>query len=511
MGNIYDTDENKGTGTRRRELIASLAETRRRRGLSQAQLAERIGTERSNISRIESGAHNPTLDMILRIADALDVKFFAEDDLPPLMVAEDTSTVVYDVSGAIGKKGKIGWIEEDLGDVTIPYRREYYEYELRMYDRPLIGFSLQDYPGATETQSDVLIKIVWSDDEAHHLFPVELAEEVSSRNLFKWLDSRMIPKNRAFVEQILMSVGGVSPRHLKSIVDVSRALSLNDSYWVVPKGFSGSFAAYNLYENSFSRILSLVAYTGHSTSISRLGTSPELTTGGMFPKAWRFFKEDGIYLYKGGTEGFANSGLEPYSEYYAWQVAQRMEINAIPYDLVKWKGILASKCLLFTDIDTAFVPAGRKVRERSVKAILDYYETLGSDFYNAVCSMFVFDAVIFNTDRHAGNFGLLRENASGEFIAPAPLFDNGLSLFCYGMESDFKEFPEYEKTLYPYIEGTFDENAKLAMGKIQRRQLRKLMGFTFTRHPRHNLPEWRLEFLENFIRERAKYLLTMSE
>ena len=48
----------------------------------------------------------------------------------------------------------------------------------------------------------------------------------------------------------------------KGIIDVCKGLSLNDSYWVVPQGFTGTFAQYNLYENRFSEILSLVAYTG---------------------------------------------------------------------------------------------------------------------------------------------------------------------------------------------------------------------------------------------------------
>lgn len=45
--------------------------------------------------------------------------------------------------------------------------------------------------------------------------------------------------------------------------------------------------------------------------------------------------------------------------------------------------------------------------------------------------MLVFDALIYNEDRHFGNFGVLRDNHSGNIIAPAPIFDNGLSLFCY--------------------------------------------------------------------------------
>ena len=60
------------------------------------------------------------------------------------------------------------------------------------------------------------------------------------------------------------------------------------------------------------------------------------------------FHQPGIYLYKGGSSGAANTGNEPYSEYYACQIAQAMGLNSVNYDLKRWKGILASKCKLFT-------------------------------------------------------------------------------------------------------------------------------------------------------------------
>ena len=41
--------------------------------------------------------------------------------------------------------------------------------------------------------------------------------------------------------------------------------------------------------------------------------------------------------------------------------------------------------------------------------------------------MLVFDAVILNEDRHFGNFGLLVDSHTNKIIAPAPIFDNGLS------------------------------------------------------------------------------------
>ena len=121
-------------------------------------------------------------------------------------------------------------------------------------------------------------------------------------------------------------------------------LSLNDSYWVVPAGFDGSFSDYNLYDNRFSEALSLVAYTGIGEGNEAFSTSPELTTNSMLRKAWRFVEGDGVYLYKGGTEGASNTGNEPYSEYYACQVANAMGVECVQYDLENWKGILASKC-----------------------------------------------------------------------------------------------------------------------------------------------------------------------
>ena len=56
----------------RQSVIQKLTQARLEKGLSQAQLARLIGTQRSNICRIESGAQNLSLNMMIRIAEALD-------------------------------------------------------------------------------------------------------------------------------------------------------------------------------------------------------------------------------------------------------------------------------------------------------------------------------------------------------------------------------------------------------------------------------------------------------
>lgn len=55
----------------RRDIVAQLTAARLRAGMTQAELARRIGTQRSNICRLESGAQNPTLDLLLRVSEAL--------------------------------------------------------------------------------------------------------------------------------------------------------------------------------------------------------------------------------------------------------------------------------------------------------------------------------------------------------------------------------------------------------------------------------------------------------
>ena len=42
--------------------------------------------------------------------------------------------------------------------------------------------------------------------------------------------------------------------------------------------------------------------------------------------------------------------------------------------------------------------------------------------------LLVFDALIYNIDRHLGNFGMIIDNNTGEFLREAPIFDNGYSL-----------------------------------------------------------------------------------
>ena len=59
-------------------IANELAERRTALGLSQRELAHRVGTTQSAIARLESGGRPPRIDTLLRIADALDCDLHVE-------------------------------------------------------------------------------------------------------------------------------------------------------------------------------------------------------------------------------------------------------------------------------------------------------------------------------------------------------------------------------------------------------------------------------------------------
>lgn len=374
-------------------------------------------------------------------------------------------------------------------------------YELRHMNTPLIRFSVLEESSTPE------INIYWLNEEAKNMFPLDL--QLSSEGMVRWIKHRTIPKNRAYVHNFLSKCGLHINRPM-SIIKVSMGLSLNDCYWVVEEGFNGTFEEYNLYDNRFSQILALIAFTGFGSSIrTSLASCPEFTTNGMLPKCWR--REKGkIKLYKGGTSGASNTGNEPYSEYYASQVAEKLGINAVKYGLSLWKGELCSTCELFTSKDYSYVPVGRIVTTGGMKAVTDYYKQLGDEYVEALNDMIVLDAIICNTDRHFGNFGFLVDNKTNEIVAPAPLFDHGNSLFNYAGEDALvsnQSLNEYVDTLLPCVYDDFIGAAKEVLTAKHREGLRHLLGFKFNKHPRYNLSDKRLKLIENQIRERARLLL----
>ncbi len=62
----------------RYEVISQIIDARNKMNITQEELALRAGTQKSNISRLESGSYNPSLDFLIKIANSLGKKIYIE-------------------------------------------------------------------------------------------------------------------------------------------------------------------------------------------------------------------------------------------------------------------------------------------------------------------------------------------------------------------------------------------------------------------------------------------------
>jgi ribosome-binding protein aMBF1 (putative translation factor) len=61
-----------------RWLAVEVAHYRAEHGLSQRQLAERLGVHQSDVARMETGEHTPSLDRLVRIVGGLDIELMID-------------------------------------------------------------------------------------------------------------------------------------------------------------------------------------------------------------------------------------------------------------------------------------------------------------------------------------------------------------------------------------------------------------------------------------------------
>jgi len=343
------------------------------------------------------------------------------------------------------------------------------------------------------------VRVVSVNDKALRFLPLEMHGEPTDERLWAWLRHRIVPSHRAHVQDMLLKLG-YDAHDTRGIIRLCRGLSVNDVFWVVEDSFDGRWREYNLYDNAFSDTVALMAFTGGGSFARQQWTSsPEFTTNGMLAKCWR--RRDGVVtLYKSGTEGAVNAGFEPYSEFYAAQIAEAMDLPHAAYGLSMFKGRLCSTSPLFTSDKFGFIPAGR---------LVDVREALADPRF---ADVFFFDALIFNTDRHLGNFGYLVNNDTNEIVGAAPIFDNGYGLFSLAVykDGDGNEFDDLRKFLSRVHPALYANWLGFSNGltKEMIARLERLKGFRFKQHDNFNLPTDRLRVIEDFLQRRVGKILT---
>ena len=321
-------------------------------------------------------------------------------------------------------------------------------------------------------------------------------------NMKEWLENRRAPKHREHIEKLLAECGCNT---LDGYIRVSHALTLTDTFWVKEAGSNLRWKDVSLYENDFNDLIAHIAFEGGLYGKNFSTTSPEFGTDGTFAKCWTRYGKD-IYLLKRGSTGARNAGLEPYSEYYSSQIAKHIASSSVEYDLVKYHGKIASRCLLFTSQKEGFVPAGNIFARRADPGdLLKFYGKYGGD--EAFRRMIILDALILNTDRHMGNHGVIVDNDTMEIKRMAPVFDNNMALLPCAEKEEFDNLDEYLALKGPAIGEDFNLVAHAMLTPEIRSDLINLKGFTFDRSGKINLPDERLDALSHVVDKQIEWIL----
>ena len=321
-----------------------------------------------------------------------------------------------------------------------------------------------------------------------------------------FMEHRQAPKHRKHVQKLLREAGC---EDLEGFLLISKALSLNDTYWAKPAESALLWETVSLYRNDFNEIIAQIAFTGGEGTTDFLSTSPEYGTGGAYAKCWirseRSEPESGrILLLKGGSD---THGIEPYSDFFASQLAEIFSGNAVKYGLMEWHGKLVSYCPIFTSEQEGYVPAVRFLdskKHNQISYLMKYFSELGleEDFQRMV----ILDALIVNEDRHAGNYGMMVDNRSQKILRMAPLFDHNRSLL-YGFHGKVGEEAEYLKQQIPRIGGDFNTVANSVLTPKLTAELKNLRGFSFRQDDAYLMDQERVDMLSGVVNKQIDNIL----
>lgn len=260
--------------------------------------------------------------------------------------------------------------------------------------------------------------------------PLDVKRIVEDADLFlqrlnRWWRNRFIPTLRNGVEE---RVNMDQMNWPEQYIVKSRGFSLSDAYWIRKYDATTRYEAINFHQNGFSEEFG--KYLMQAGGSPWPYKSPDIATNGVLPKRWTTTDGGRQMLIKGSAPPYHQ---EPINEVVASRMMDLLGIEHVCYDLDGEYSI----CDAFTSEKMEYLPANQVGRLLEKTKEVSYYE-----HYIACCEwlgienarekiekMLVIDYIIANSDRHYGNFGVVRNAETLSDYRIAPIFDNGNSLF----------------------------------------------------------------------------------
>lgn len=323
-----------------------------------------------------------------------------------------------------------------------------------------------------------------------------------------WIENRKASKHNSHLRKIMRDCGCDKA---EGFIKITHAASINDTFWIKNETEDVTWEQISFYRNKFNETVSRLAFEGLGLYGIKLSeTSPELSTEGSFRKCWTRETDNNIYLYKRGSSGARNAGLEPYCEVLASELAGKiLDNDTVPYNLIYFHKELASRCPLFTSEEFGYVPISRfSINYNSPDTLMRFYEKIGSE--DIFRKMLVLDAITFNVDRHAGNHGVLVQNDNLQPIKMAPVFDLNLAMLPYIEKDDMRNIGNKLEEYGPRIGEDFTRIGQQALTSEIRSKLIGLKGFQFSFRGDETFEPERVQFLENLINRQIEAVLNKN-
>ena len=278
-----------------------------------------------------------------------------------------------------------------------------------------------------EILSGDTVVAVWQDNNLNvvnqTLLPLYLRRV---QNADMWLETRAIDSHRANSRLLKKALRLAEKDDVSTVIHVNGA-TITDNYWIREIGSNLTYNDVNFSDDYFSNL----ALKGNYDSFNRAANSkrsktPELTNVGSFEKCWKL-RNGKWWMYKKATHD------EMFSELFVYELGKALGMNVAIYE--RGEGYI--KSLDFTNgASVNFEPASSFVGDNDdyvvvVKALENICPSAIPDYVR----MIFMDTICANPDRHTNNFGLLRDNKTGELIGFAPNYDNNMALISRGYPS----------------------------------------------------------------------------
>ncbi|MDD3028369.1 MAG: type III toxin-antitoxin system ToxN/AbiQ family toxin [Erysipelotrichaceae bacterium] len=284
-----------------------------------------------------------------------------------------------------------------------------------------------------KSQSVVGIKEIFLQQYA----PLECFQEgkLTAEAITFWFKGRGIPSWRDGLDDLLDNLG---IENKDVLLNKAFGLSLSDQYWLNPLDMLMDWNDINFFDNDFNSSDYIAAsFEGKILDPREVDFfSPNNTSDGVLKKAWIVGENNERFLLKGSS---SLNGLEPFNEVLAGLISNVLQLNHVNYTTEIINNKVLSKCECFIERDTELLSAyailkfnNIELNEENYDVFETYIEILENhglkDVGRELGKMFVLDYLIINRDRHLGNFGVVRNVETLEWVSLAPNFDSGQAM-----------------------------------------------------------------------------------